>query len=433
MRVNHTDHLKVYYIPSFSIYSGASLPTIVVTGPLIRSIIRRENISIVHGHCTFASLAHEAMIHATILGIPTVFTDHSLFGFADLSSVIVRQVITLSLRCGARRNICVSYTSKENLVLRAGLVPSEVYVIPNGVQSSEIRKNCRNQRSSDLSRCGICRSIKVFNGLRTINNHTVTIVRSAQNFIMIVPVFASRMEHRKGVDLLIPILIQMCRREPDVAFLIAGDGRRANDIREAIKSNQLERQILLLGNVEHRHMGCLLSKGNIFLSCSLTEAFCIAIVEAAAVGLLIVSTRVGGIPEVLPSPGLMMMAEPNVNDVLRVLTNAIERVRRRRRRPILDRYFTWKKYRHQNEILSKLHQRKAIDSILNGSYNWMNIAKRTVNVYNEVNGLEKLGIYRMICLAISTGFVSGPLVGLVIVIDFLFIKLFDFIDPLITH
>jgi phosphatidylinositol glycan class A protein len=32
----------------------------------------------------------------------------------------------------------------------------------------------------------------------------------------------------------------------------------------------------------------------------LTEAFCIAIVEAASCGLLVVSTKVGGIPEVLP-------------------------------------------------------------------------------------------------------------------------------------
>ena len=41
-------------------------------------------------------------------------------------------------------------------------------------------------------------------------------------------------------------------------------------------------------------------KGNIFLNTSLTEAFCIGIVEAASCGLLVVSTKVGGVPEVLP-------------------------------------------------------------------------------------------------------------------------------------
>ncbi len=39
-------------------------------------------------------------------------------------------------------------------------------------------------------------------------------------------------------------------------------------------------------------------KGHIFLNASLTEAFCMALVEAAAAGLLVVSTSVGGVPEV---------------------------------------------------------------------------------------------------------------------------------------
>ncbi len=42
---------------------------------------------------------------------------------------------------------------------------------------------------------------------------------------------------------------------------------------------------------------------------SLTEAFCIAIVEAACTGLYVVSTRVGGVPEVLPSH-MISLADP---------------------------------------------------------------------------------------------------------------------------
>lgn len=37
-----------------------------------------------------------------------------------------------------------------------------------------------------------------------------------------------------------------------------------------------------------------------YLGSSLTEAFCIAILEAASCGLLTVSTRVGGVPEARP-------------------------------------------------------------------------------------------------------------------------------------
>jgi phosphatidylinositol glycan class A protein len=54
----------------------------------------------------------------------------------------------------------------------------------------------------------------------------------------------------------------------------------------------------------------VLVRGDIFLNCSLTEAFCIAIVEAACCGLMVVSTSVGGVPEVLP-PSYIVLAEPD--------------------------------------------------------------------------------------------------------------------------
>ena len=43
-----------------------------------------------------------------------------------------------------------------------------------------------------------------------------------------------------------------------------------------------------------------LLEGSIFLNTSLTESFGIAILEAACAGLYVVSTKVGGVPEVLP-------------------------------------------------------------------------------------------------------------------------------------
>jgi phosphatidylinositol glycan class A protein len=88
--------------------------------------------------------------------------------------------------------------------------------------------------------------------------------------------------------------------------------------------HQLHDRVEMLGNLKHDQVRSLspvhaprtlkahvhtsacvqvrevLTRGDIFLNCSLTEAFCIAIVEAAACGLLIVSTKVGGVPEVLP-------------------------------------------------------------------------------------------------------------------------------------
>ena len=59
-------------------------------------------------------------------------------------------------------------------------------------------------------------------------------------------------------------------------------------------------KVEFLGDAKHEDVPNILRRGDIFLNCSLTEAFCTAIVEAASCGLLVVATAVGGVPEVLP-------------------------------------------------------------------------------------------------------------------------------------
>lgn len=54
----------------------------------------------------------------------------------------------------------------------------------------------------------------------------------------------------------------------------------------------------------------ILSSGDIFLNPSTTEAFCLAILEAAACGLYVVSTNVGGISEILPED-FLSLSNPN--------------------------------------------------------------------------------------------------------------------------
>lgn len=104
-----TRGMKVYYIPVLVIYNECTLPTLFATLPLVRSILIREKIDIVHGHSAFSALAHEAMMHAKTLGLRTVFTDHSLFGFADASAVITNKLLQMSLSV-CDQVICVSHT-----------------------------------------------------------------------------------------------------------------------------------------------------------------------------------------------------------------------------------------------------------------------------------------------------------------------------------
>ena len=69
----------------------------------------------------------------------------------------------------------------------------------------------------------------------------------------------------------------------------------------------IEHRVEMLGGLHHSQVAKTLCRGHIFLNTSLTEAFCIAILEAASCGLICVSTNVGGIPEVLP-PDMIYLA-----------------------------------------------------------------------------------------------------------------------------
>lgn len=51
-----------------------------------------------------------------------------------------------------------------------------------------------------------------------------------------------------------------------------------------MQRHRLEGRVRLVGAVPHERVRELLVQGHIFLNCSLTEAFCMALVEAAAAG-----------------------------------------------------------------------------------------------------------------------------------------------------
>ena len=99
-----------------------------------------------------------------------------------------------------------------------------------------------------------------------------------------------------------------------------------------------------------------LCRGHIFLNTSLTEAFCIAILEAASCGLLCVSTNVGGIPEVLP-PDMIYLAPAKTKPLIDQLEIAIGK--------------------YKNIQSTKMHE------TVKKLYSWHAVSEKTEKVYYE--------------------------------------------------
>lgn len=101
--------LKVYYLPFPTIASSATLPNFFTFLPYLRTIVIREGIELIHAHASLSSLAHEGILHAHLMGVRTVFTDHSLFGFDDAASILTNKLLEAALR-NVDAVICVSHT-----------------------------------------------------------------------------------------------------------------------------------------------------------------------------------------------------------------------------------------------------------------------------------------------------------------------------------
>lgn len=180
--------------------------------------------------------------------------------------------INKGLKCSLTETdeaIAVSHICKENLTLRACLNPDGVHVIPNAVDTTKFRPPQHAKAS---------------------HNDQVTVV------------MMQRMAFRKGIHLAVRVIPRICRRFARVRFVIGGDGPCRVQLEQMLAAHPSlaeSARVKLLGAVPHIGVRDVLRRGDVFLNCSLTESFCIANLEAACCGLYVVSTDVGGVPEVL--------------------------------------------------------------------------------------------------------------------------------------
>ena len=152
-------------------------------------------------------------------------------------------------------------------------------------------------------------------------------------------------------------------------------------------------KVELLGSLHHNKVRDVLCRGHIFLNTSLTEAFCIAILEAASCGLLCVSTNVGGIPEVLP-PDMIQLAPARPKPMIEKLELAISKTRNIQSTKM-------------HETVKKLYFMAYQEKL----YSWHSVAEKTEKVYQEVIKMPRLTLLSKLKMRLA----FGPIVGIIAV------------------
>ncbi len=113
--------------------------------------------------------------------------------------------------------MAVSHRCRENLILRASFPPERMSVIPNAVDTSKFFPDCT--------------------------------LRKPLGMVNIVAI--SRLTHRKGVDLLVPVIAALAKWAPNIYFIVGGDGPKRLLLEEMREKYELRDRIEMLGLVEH--------------------------------------------------------------------------------------------------------------------------------------------------------------------------------------
>lgn len=363
--------LKVYYLPFVPFTDNVTFPTFCVFFPILRQVLLREQIDIVHGHQTTSSLAHQTMFHARTMGLCTVYTEHSLFNLRDLAGFVLnRFMAVLMASVNAQHVICVSHVTRENFVLRTGVNPSDVSVIPNAVDAGSY--------TPDPSQWPAPPCINI--------------------------VFIGRLTYRKGVHLLIGVMPVISKRHSNVRWIIGGDGPKMLDLRKMIESEALESRVEVLGSVAPDKVRDVLARGHVFLNTSLTESFCIANIQASSCGLLVVSTSVGGVPEVLP-PHMARLAKPDRESITAALADALRDLRP-------EPEAAWNRHEETSRM-----------------YSWQDVAQRTETVYERVLRMPRQGLRDRLRSCLRGGPIAGKFCMLLAAFDYILYMFLEWLQP----
>ncbi|MGQ0571214.1 MAG: glycosyltransferase family 4 protein [Armatimonadota bacterium] len=129
-------------------------------------------------------------------------------------------------------------------------------------------------------------------------------------------VYVGRISPEKGVHVLLEAFEYVLARRPDATLQIVGpEYRRAGrqgylaGLKRGL-SPRVAARVRFAGFVEHEDLPQVYENAAVFVSPSLQEAFGMTLVEAMAMGLPVVSTRTGGIPEVIDDGRTGLLVEP---------------------------------------------------------------------------------------------------------------------------
>jgi len=133
------------------------------------------------------------------------------------------------------------------------------------------------------------------------------------NEIVIGAVKALEKNKGYGTDLLIEVFAELAAKHDGLKLKIVGDGNHRCELEELAASLGIADKVEFLGQIKHSEMPQFMSDLDIFccLSRSGNESFGVSPAEASSCGVPVISSRAGGLPEVIKDLETGLLVETN--------------------------------------------------------------------------------------------------------------------------
>ena len=235
----------------------------------LRQFADREGAEILHAHqCT---PFFQAMLSRGLTGRrPVVFTEHGRH-FPDAPSR-KRAIVNRMLLKRCDRLFGCGAAVRQALIDNEGLPESRVEVIYNGVDLKALSKPTLGARERIRAEFGY----------------------SANDFVA---VQVARLHELKDHQTALKAIDEARHKIPGLRLLLAGDGDQRSAIEQTILGRGLELTVTLAGT--RKDIADLLSASDVFLMSSISEGIPLTVIEAMAARRPVVSTAVGGLPELI--------------------------------------------------------------------------------------------------------------------------------------
>jgi glycosyltransferase involved in cell wall biosynthesis len=172
--------------------------------------------------------------------------------------------------------------------------------------------------------------------------------------------FVKRLEAHYGPEHLIRAMGLIAAKYPQTKLLMAGSGEMRGQLEALTRQLDLTRNISFLGTIEHRLIPEFLTNVDIFVMPSIWEGLGVAAIEAEAMEIPVVASRVGGVPEVVLDGESGILVEPGDSEQLaQAILTLIENPALRRQMGKRGRMHVLANYRWEDNaaLMERLYHR----------------------------------------------------------------------------